>query len=814
MNIRLGEIAKVVGGRLKGNPEGVIKTIFIDSRKHFATEDSLFIAISGERNDGHDYIKDLLQAGIGSFIVERIPENVKDTNSSFIIVENSIDALQDIAAWYRGNFDYPVLGITGSNGKTIVKEWIYQAVGEEIHIIRSPQSYNSQVGVPLSLFLLEDSYNMAIIEAGISKPGEMMKLQKMIRPGYGIMTNLGEAHQENFSSLREKVIEKLRLFIESDKIIYCADYSLVHKEAQIIFPDYKLISWGMSSDFDYYVTREISVDGSNIRFEGKVSAIINTPFVDLASIENCSHVIVFLFEQGYTPAFVQKAVLSLEPVSMRMEILKGSNQCTIINDSYNSDLVSVSNALDYLELQVQHDKKTLIISDIFQSGINNNDLYKKLAGMISKRTIHKVIAVGEKISANRRYFDKNTVFYPDTDSFLKDLPSCHFFDEAILLKGARKFEFERISSYLQESAHRTVLEIDLNALLENYRYYRSLLKPEVKVMAMVKAFSYGSGGYEIANLLEYQNVEYLAVAYADEGVSLRKNGIKTPIMVMSPEKNDFPLLIQYNLEPEIYSLRILGEFGNYLTRNAVGYYPVHLKIDTGMHRLGFSKDEADEILEKINKSNMKVVSVFSHLAASDEEEHDDFTHDQILRFNKFCISFKEKLGYGFIRHILNTSGIERFPDAQFDMVRPGIGLYGVSAFASDNIREVSTFKTRVSQIKELKDGESVGYGRKGKVRKYRKIATIPVGYADGIPRSIGNGIGKFMINHHLAPVIGSVCMDMTMLDITGIDVSEGDEVIIFGKEHPVRNMAGYANTIAYEILTGISRRVKRIYYQE
>ncbi|MFW5645619.1 MAG: Mur ligase family protein, partial [Bacteroidota bacterium] len=556
MNIRSEEIAKIVGGKLTGPPDVVIREVFIDSRKFFTPESSLFVAISGERNDGHDYIRELIRLGVRVFLVERIPETVKNAELVFILVQNSIDALQALGAWYRNNFKYPVLGITGSNGKTIVKEWIYQAAGEELHIVRSPQSYNSQVGVPLSLFLLDDNYNMAILEAGISKPGEMDRLQKMIRPVLGIMTNLGQAHQENFSSLREKAIEKLKLFIESDKIIYCADYPIVHQEARNIYPEYKLVSWGMSGDFDYYVTREISVHGSTIHFEGKISAIIQTPFVDLASIENCTHVVIFLFEQGYAPTFVQEAVLSLEPVSMRMEILKGSNQCTLINDSYNSDLVSVSNALDYLELQVQHDKNALIISDIFQSGISDKELYRTLAKMISKRAINRVIAVGEKISANRKYFHNETLFYPDTDSLLKDLPGYHFFDEAILLKGARKFEFERISSYLQESAHRTVMEIDLSALLDNYRYYKSILRPGVKIMAMVKAFSYGSGGYEIANLLEYQNIEYLAVAYTDEGVKLRKNGIKTPIMVMSPEKNDFPLLIEYNLEPEIFSLRI------------------------------------------------------------------------------------------------------------------------------------------------------------------------------------------------------------------------------------------------------------------
>ncbi len=814
MKIRIKEIANIVGGVLKGDPDLEINNIFIDSRKYFISDGSLFVALSGERNDGHDYISDLIRSEVKCFIVERIPEDIRHEDASFVIVSNCLDALQELAAWHRKSFESPLVGITGSNGKTIVKEWIYQAIGEKTRIIRSPQSYNSQAGVPLSLFMLDNKYNMAVIEAGISRPGEMLRLYKMIRPEIGIMTNIGEAHQENFSSLYDKAVEKMKLFATADKIIYCADYKVIHEEARKMYNDDKLVSWGISGDCDYHITREVSMEGSSIRLEGKTSAIIHTGFRDYASIENCTHVIVFLFEQGFTSSFIQKAVQNLEPVSMRMEILKGDNNCTIINDSYNSDLISVSNALDYLDLQVQHRKKTVIISDIFQTGIESKELYKRLADMISVRSIDKLIAIGKKLLIHKKFFPRETSFYSDTESFLKELPSYNFSDEAILLKGARKYEFERISSYLQESAHRTVLEINLNALLENYRYYRSVLKSGVKMMAMVKAFSYGSGGYEIAKLLEYQNVEYLAVAYADEGINLRKNGIKTPIMVMSPEENDFPLIVKYNLEPEIYSMRILDKFCKYLRINALGVYPIHIKVDTGMHRLGFSVEESNEIVRRIKKNPVKVVSVFSHLAASDEVDHDSFTQEQILTFKELCVRLKKNLGYPFLRHILNTSGIERFPDAQFDMVRPGIGLYGVSSFSGENIGEVSTFKTRISQIKEINEGETVGYGRAGKTGDYKKIATIPVGYADGIPRSIGNGIGKFMINHHLAPLIGNVCMDMCMIDITGLDVTERDEVIIFGKEHPVSNIANYANTIAYEILTGISRRVKRIYYQE
>lgn len=814
MNLSLEKIAEITGGRLKGEPDKLVSNFIIDSRKYFSPENTLFIALTGKNNDGHDYIPELSNNGISSFMVEQKPEGSFSETLSFIVVKDTLTALQKLGAWFRKEFTSPVLGITGSNGKTIVKEWLYQALGNQLNVVRSPQSYNSQVGVPLSLFLLDNQYNMAIIEAGISRPREMENLRKMIQPDIGIMTNVGEAHQQNFDNLRDKTIEKLRLFAGAEKIVYCGDYKIIHEEATRLFTPDRLVSWGMSTNFDYYISKEISLEGSTLRIKGKVSSILQVPYIDYASIENCIHVIIFLYEQGYQTEYIQELINSLEPVSMRMEMIRGSNNCSVINDSYNSDLVSLSNALDYLELQVQHEKKTLVISDILETGRELEDLYQQVAGMIRSRKIDRVIAIGEDLWSHREYFTGNCNFFIDTESFLKELPRFQFHDETILLKGARKFEFERISSYLQESAHRTVLEIDLNAMLDNYRWYRSQIKPEVKIMAMVKAFSYGSGSYEIANLLEYQNIDYLAGAYTDEGVSLRKSGIRTPIMIMSPEINDFNLIVKYNLEPEIYSMRIMKEFSRFLQKNAIESYPVHIKLDTGMHRLGFTTDQCDEISKGIGESQLKVISVFSHLAASDQEVHDAFTKKQIREFSDFCEDLSKKLGYPFLRHILNTSGIERFPEAQFEMVRLGIGLYGVSKFSGDSISEVSTFKTRISQIKELKKGETVGYNRAGKAKKLLSIATIPVGYADGIPRSLSNGIGNFMINHHLAPVIGNVCMDMCMLDITDMDVSEGDEVIIFGKEHSVENIAKYSNTIAYEILTGISRRVKRIYYQE
>jgi len=814
VNLSILKIKEITGGVVRGTDEGTVSEIIIDSRKFFTPDDTLFVALKGDRHDGHEYIPELLKKGMRMFIVEDDPPFELPTDTSIIIVHDSLNALQQIAAFKRQQFKGRILAITGSNGKTIIKEWINQALAAEEKIVRSPQSYNSRVGVPLSLFQLRDGYDLAIIEAGISRPREMDKLREMIQPDIGIMTNIGEAHQENFDSYRDKAIEKLKLFKHCEKLIYCADYSVIHELATQAFAPAKLVSWGGSGEFDYYVTREVSLEGSEIHLEGKVSSILKTPFRDLASIENAIHLIVFLYERGYTTNFIRECVINLEPVNLRMQILKGANRCTLINDSYNSDLVSLTNALDFFDLQDQHKRKSLLISDILQSGFPDKELYQRVAKMINKRKIERVIAVGERISAWREYFPENSLFYRDTRELLADLPSLKFQDEAVLLKAARKFEFELVSAQLQESAHRTVLEIDLSALLDNYRYYKSLLAPGTGIMAMVKAFSYGSGGFEIANLLQYQNVEYLAVAFAHEGVSLRKSGIKTPVMVMSPEKNDFDLVINFNLEPEIYSLRVLREFKNFIKRSGISLYPIHIKMDSGMGRLGFIHEEIDLLTEELKDSGLKVISVFSHLAAADDPEEDDFTLEQIRRFSDFADDLEKRTGEHFLRHIANTSGIERFPSAHFDMVRLGIGLYGVSKVSENNIREVSSFKTRISQVRKYKSDSSIGYNRAGKASENSEIATLPVGYADGIPRNLSQGVGKFMINHHIVPVTGNVCMDMCMVDVTGTGAKEGDEVIIFGKDHSVNNMARDAKTIAYEILTGISRRVKRIYYQE
>ena len=811
----LGEIAGIVGGTLIGDGNFKLNKIFIDSRKSaLDVDDSVFIALTGQRNDGHSYMADLYASGFRAFIVQEGFNTKPFEGANFVLVKNTLRSLQKISAIIRTEFKGRLLGITGSNGKTIVKEWIYQILREKAKIVRSPDSYNSQVGVPLSLFLVDNHYDIAIIEAGISEPGEMDKLEEMIRPDIGIITNISGAHQENFLTLQEKAEEKLKLFKNSKTIVYCKDYPEIH-ELLIKHPSAKLISWGRSGKPNYLVTSESFSDHTEIHLNGGSDGNFKIPFIDTASIENAVNVFVLLRSLSYDPEFIAEGMAKLEPVAMRMEILKGINNCTIINDAYNSDLVSLFNAIHFLNQQDQSTSKTLILSDILQSGIAPKELYSEVAEILNRNGINRLIGIGDNINNHASVFSvPDSYFYKDTDEFLKKFDFSIFTNEAILLKGSRKYSFELISAVLQEKAHRTVMEIDLNALVDNYRFYKSILQPETKIMAMVKAFSYGSGSYEIANILQYHKADYLAVAFADEGVLLRKNGIRLPVMVMNPAKDDFPLLTGFNLEPEIYNFRILNEFNNYLFRKGISNYPVHIKIDTGMHRLGFNLNEIESLCELLKKSAFKVVSIFSHLAAADDPLFDEFTNRQISVFERAADEIRKKTGFAFLKHILNSAGVERFSNAQFDMVRLGIGLYGLSSFSEKYLQEVSTFSTKIAQIMELDESETVGYGRKGVLKHKSRIATIPVGYADGLPRSLGNGNASFLLNEHAVPTVGNICMDMCMVDVTDTSAGEGDRVEIFGKAISIKRIAEAANTIPYEILTSISARVKRIYYRE
>jgi alanine racemase len=821
-------IASIVNGkltRISGVTNVLIKNLLIDSRKLSDVETALFFAIKGERHDGHTYIPELYTKGVRSFIVSQLPaqpENFPAAN--FILVTDTLAALQQLCAFHRSQFKIPVIGITGSNGKTIVKEWLYQLMREDKNIVRSPKSFNSQVGVPLSIWQLTKEHDLGIFEAGISLPKEMQLLETIIQPTIGLITNIGRAHDENFENQKQKVTEKIKLFLNAEILIYSKDYSLIHETLteDKRFGNLAVFTWSRKLRADLLIGR-ITKNNTDCEIQGiyKNEFIrITIPFTDEASIENAIHCWALMLYLGYENKVIADRMKFLSPVAMRLELKEGINNCSIINDSYNSDLGSLAIALDFLNQQKQHPKKTLILSDILQSGHTNESLYKEVAELIDKKGISRLIGIGPGISDQASQFQIEKNFYPSTHDFLSQFNNAMFRDETILLKGARVFGFEAISKVIQQKAHETVLEINLNSIVHNLNYFRSKIKADTKIMAMVKAFSYGSGSFEIANILQFHRVDYLAVAYADEGIELRKAGITMPIMVMNPEEQSYDAMILYNLEPEIYSFRVLSLFEETLKRSdRANQQPVliHIKLDTGMHRLGFDEGDVNELIVRIkNNKHLRIKSVFSHLAASDEPEHDDFTWKQIKAFNRMSENIKTHFAYPIFKHILNSAGISRFPDAQFEMVRLGIGLYGIGANEVEQaqLQNVSTLKTSISQIKNIPANETIGYSRKGVASRDMQIATVPIGYADGLSRKLSNGKGKMIVKGKLAPIIGNVCMDMCMIDITDIAANENDEVIVFGGENPITEIAKDIGTIPYEVLTNVSRRVKRVYFQE
>ena len=830
------DIANIVGGLMQGaspSADWRLNKILVDSRKVSDPDGSLFVAIVGERNDGHAYIKDLINQGVRHFLIMHWDDKWASLPASFILVKDTMVALQMLAAAHRKRFDIPVIGITGSNGKTVVKEWLFQLLGSDKNIVRSPKSYNSQVGVPLSIWQMQVEHELGIFEAGISLPGEMKKLQKMIQPSIGIFTNAGQAHAENFPDQQQKISEKMLLFESVNKLIWCKDYAAITaaiKDANI--DDEKLFSWSRKSNATLVISKVSKParhqDGDTSEGITRIQGIykhdfidIAIPFSDEASIENAIHCWALMLLLGYDQEHIAQRMLLLNPVAMRLELKEGINNCSVINDSYNSDLGSLAIALDFMSQQKQNARKTVILSDILQSGKNDEALYREVAAMLEGKGVGKLIGIGKAISANQHLFVGEKSFFETTEDFIRNYPSFSFKDETILLKGARMFGFEAISKTLQQKAHQTILEINLNALIHNLNFYRSRLKPETKIMGMVKAYSYGSGSFEIANVLQFHRVDYLVVAYADEGMELRRRGITLPIMVMNPEEQSFDTIINHNLEPEIYSFRILSQFTEAVKRslrvrpNLV--VPIHLKLDTGMHRLGFEEQEISELVARIkNNRSLRVASVFSHLAASDESAQDEFTRNQADMFNRIADEICSQFLYPVLRHMLNSAGIIRFPEYQMDMVRLGIGLYGIapSSHEQKQLQNVGTLRTTISQIRSVTAGETVGYSRTGKAIRNTTVATIAIGYADGIPRSLGNGKGKVLVNGMFAATIGNVCMDMMMINITDIPAREGDEVILFGSEYPVYQFASDADMIPYEVLTGISQRVKRIYFFE
>lgn len=825
---KISEITTVIKGELiacKEEDTG-INDVLIDSRTLFKTDATLFFALQSKRNDGHNYIDELYQKGLRSFVISKPGFDVSGfPGANFILVKNCHEALQLLAAAHRRKFDIPVLGITGSNGKTIVKEWLYQLMSPGMRMIRSPKSYNSQIGVPLSVWQLESDYQLGVFEAGISEPEEMNRLQKIIQPTIGLFTNIGEAHNENFINRQQKIGEKLKLFTKVKTLIYCAD----HREIQEVLIRSQILSsinaftWSKKQPADLQIVNIIRNNKSKTTIEGAYqdqSIAITIPFIDDASIENSIHCWAVMLALGISQQIIAERMPMLTPIAMRLELIEGINNCTVINDSYNSDVVSLGIALDFLNQHAHQKDKTVILSDVLQSGRSDVYLYGKIAEMLKQKNVRRLIGIGPAISKQAEQFQMTKEFFPTTDKFLKSFSFSKFHNEGILLKGARVFAFEQIGQALQQKAHDTVFEINLDALVHNLNYYRSRLSPATKLMVMVKASSYGNGSFEIANALQFHNVHYLGVAFTDEGVELRKAGIHLPIMVMNPDEDSFDGVIGYNLEPEIYSFRVLDQLERAIRRNIIPKnkpVKIHIKIDTGMHRLGFCGEEVSELVKRITANpRIYVQSVFTHLAASDNPEQEAFTKQQIALFDEISTRLTAELGYPALRHALNTAGISAYPDAQFDMVRLGIGLYGISPFENEQkeLKNVGTLRSTISQIKSIKAGQTVGYSRAGIANHDMALATVPVGYADGLSRILSNGRGRLMVNGRYAPIIGNVCMDMCMIDVTGIDAKEGDEVIIFGQNRSIIELAGEMNTIPYEVLTGISKRVKRVYFQE
>lgn len=815
----LKQISNIINGTILGSDSTYIKYLSIDSRKIFFPQETLFFAIITDHRDGHNFIQDAYEQGVKNFIITKPINFSIYADACFITVGNSITALQQLATHHRQQFKIPVIGISGSNGKTIVKEWLNQLLEPDFNICRSPKSYNSQVGVPLSIWQLNKHNQLGIFEAGISKPDEMDTLEKVISPTIGILTNIGSAHDEGFKNREQKLSEKLKLFKQGQTLICCFDDELVNKV--VTQNSIKTFSWGKTNGCDVSIVHiEKQSDGTYIDLEyNKERISFKLFFSDEASVENALHCFCTCILLGLKKEIIVERIQKLRSIEMRLEWKKAINNCYLIDDSYNNDLSSLTIALDYLQQQSQTVKKTVILTDIFQSGISDTELYNHVADLLSQRKIGRLISIGNTIILYKHFFiDRGieVITFNTTENFLQAFESLSFKDETILLKGARAFELERVAHILEQQAHHTILETNLSALTDNLKKYRSLLKPGTKIMVMVKAFGYGSGGAEIAKVLQFNKVDYLAVAYVDEGVSLRRAGIHLPIMVMNPEPSAFNLMDEHNLEPEIFSFEILNAFIHYCKSKAIKEFPIHIKFDTGMHRLGFEFNELDALIKSLLLyEELKVKSVFSHLAVSDDPTHNSYTHQQAELFTSICNTLEEKISYPFIRHISNTAAISRHPHLQLDMVRLGIGIYGVDTANQLSLRVVTMLKSTIAQIRFVKAGETVGYSRKGIVIKDSLIATVRIGYADGFRRQLSNGKGYMYLHGQLAPVIGNVCMDMTMIDVTHIkNVQVGDEVEIFGKHIHIEKVAELCNTIPYEIMTGINQRVKRIFFEE
>jgi Alr-MurF fusion protein len=813
LSIAVPYLIKALNSRFEGIQTGAqIDNVSIDSRSLQNNSSTLFFALFGQNRDGHTYISQLIEKGVLNFVVTYIPENVHGL-ANFFVVHDTLSALQDFAKWYRLKFEIPIIAITGSCGKTIVKEWLNFLLSPDYNIIRSPKSYNSQVGVPLSVIGINEKHNLGIFEAGISTVNEMSKLEEIIRPDIGVLTNIGSAHDEGFASRQEKIVEKLKLFKNCKIVVLKKDDAVL----QLLNPDIKTLTWGFDDSADVKVS--LTPLGSATAIDvthgaNKFTAAV--PFTDEASIENAVTSLIVMLHMGYNHEVIIEGMAGLYPMELRLQVKNGINGCTIIDDTYSSDYQSLKIALDFLEQHKTQDKKTVILSDVFQSGFEPEVLYTKVAKLLQSHNISQVIGIGETISRELADFP-NFYSYTTTQEFLAHNRANAFENETVLVKGARSFRFDEIVVFLEEKTHETVLEINLNAIVHNLNFYKSRLKPHTKIMVMVKAFGYGSGSYEIAKLLSHQKIDYLGVAFADEGIALRNAGITTPIIVMNPERSAFNAMVAYNLEPEIYSAKELRAFIALAQQKNLFDYPIHIKLDTGMHRLGFMENQLEELIDLLRNNNFVAVkSIFSHLSSSDVPEFREFTLRQITSFETWSQNIIDTLEINPLRHILNTSGIYNYPHAQYDMVRLGIGLYGVGndEHERQQLETVGTLKTVILQIKDIAAGESIGYSRRFIAGKDMRIATLPIGYADGIRRAWGNEKGYVLINGKRAAITGTISMDMMMVDVTDIECLDGDTAVIFGKSPSVVEMAEALQTIPYEILTGISQRVKRVFYKE
>ncbi len=820
MSRSIEEIASVVGAKRVGTHNANIDWLLTDSRSLCFPEETLFFALKTKRNDGHKYIEELYAKGVRNFVVTELPDTIKHCQgSNFLVVNDTLKALQRLAAKHREQFDIPVIGITGSNGKTVVKEWIYQLVTPDKVVTRSPRSYNSQIGVPLSVWLMNEHTELGVFEAGISEMGEMEALQPIIRPTIGIITNIGGAHQENFASLQEKCMEKLQLFKDCDVLIYNGDNELISSCVSKSLFTAREIAWSTKDAERPLFIEQIEKDDTGTTIKYQYLGFLKEyriPFIDDASIENSLNCLAAALYLMISPEKIAQRMSQLESVAMRLEVKEGKNGCLLINDSYNSDFASLDIALDFMARREENKgkKRTLILSDILESGQPGKLLYRQVADLVHNRGVDRIIGVGESISSNASRFEMDKQFFRTTTELIESGVLNTLKNEIILVKGARAFHFDTVSDLLELKVHETILELNLSALVENLNYYRNKLKQETKMVCMVKASAYGAGYFEIAKTLEEHRVDYLAVAVADEGADLRKAGINASIIIMNPEMTAFKTMFDYRLEPEVYSFHLLDVLIRAAEREGVSNFPIHIKIDTGMHRLGFDPKDMEKLKDRLHRQSAVIPrSVFSHLVGSDSARLDTFTHRQVELFEKASSELQEGFNHKILRHICNTAGIERFPSAQFDMVRLGIGLYGIDPFTNKILNNVSTLKSTILQIHDVEADETVGYGRKGILHRKSRIAAIPIGYADGLDRHLGNGKGYCLVNGQKAFYVGNICMDVSMIDVTDIECKEGDKVIIFGDSLPVTILSDLLDTIPYEILTSVSDRVKRVYYQ-